>query len=243
MKKFIAILITLVLTMSCSYVVFAEDIANEILIGEEQAGEMVPDDGTTSTAPVPDSAPDIVVNEDGVIPDFVIPAPEKPVTAPDKDVSSKDTTDYAGNLFGDVDLSKSTPSADAINEELTGIASWVISIVIAIFPSIIVICTLVDMGCIVASPIMWFFATVVPFQLFSSEVVQITGVSFAGAAASTTAPPVVDLKGQNPLMYYMKKRIVTIVIALTVVTLFATGVWFKLVSMVANPIVSWLMGM
>lgn len=150
---------------------------------------------------------------------------------------SEDYVDYAGDLFGDVKLDKDDSYAQPAIDALRRVVGIVVSITISFLPLWIVLNTIIDVLCILAEPIMWLFANVVPIQLFSSEVSQVTGVQFAGKNANS-ATQTVDLKDQNKFIWYLRQKLVTTLFAMLMIVLVSTGIYFDILNWVINGIVS-----
>ena len=155
--------------------------------------------------------------------------------------SSRETTqptpDYAGDLFGDVKLDKDNSFAQPAIDVVQDVVGIVVGVIISILPSWVVLNTTIDLCCMLAPPVMWFFANLVPFQLFSNEITQITGVSFAGknggggSAAS-------DLGQQNKYIWYLKQRFINCLFAFLMIVLVSTGVYFDILNWIINAIVA-----
>ncbi len=145
-------------------------------------------------------------------------------------------TDYAGDLFGDVKLDKDDSFAQPAIEGLRKVVSVVVTVAISFIPLWIVLNVIIDVLCILAPPIMWVFANMMPVQLFSTEVSQVTGVQFAGKDA-TAASQAVDLKDKNKFVWYFQQKTITSFFALFMVVLVATGIYFDILNWVINGIV------
>lgn len=160
---------------------------------------------------------------------------QNPMT--DDQETSDEYVDYAGDLFGDVKLDKDDSYAQPAIDALRRVVSIVVSIAISFLPLWIVLNTVIDVLCILAEPIMWMFANVVPIQLFSNEVSQVTGVQFAGKNANA-ATQTVDLKDQNKFVWYLRQKLVTTLFAMLMIVLVSTGIYFDILNWVINGIVS-----
>ena len=150
---------------------------------------------------------------------------------------SDDYVDYAGNLFGDVKLDKDDSYAQPAIDALRRVVGIIVSIAVGFLPLWIVLNTIIDVLCILAEPIMWLFANVIPIQLFSNEVSQVTGVQFAGKNA-TPATQAVDLKDQNKFIWYLRQKLVTTLFAMLMIVLVSTGIYFDILNWIINGIVS-----
>lgn len=159
-----------------------------------------------------------------------------PITDEGSD-KSDDYVDYAGDLFGDVKLDKDDSYAQPAIDALRRVVGIIVSIAVGFLPLWIVLNTIIDVLCILAEPIMWLFANVIPIQLFSNEVSQVTGVQFAGKNA-TPATQAVDLKDQNKFIWYLRQKLVTTLFAMLMIVLVSTGIYFDILNWIINGIVS-----
>lgn len=207
----------------CVTPVFADNIDNRIVSGNGNNSYNVPQDPVVT--PIPQ-------NTTPEIPDLDV-VPETPQKLPQGE-------DYAGDLFGDVELNMDNSYAEPAIKSIRAVVSIVVSVVVSILPLWVVFSTMIDTLCILASPIMWAFANLVPIQLFSSEVSQITGVQFAGQSGGTPAPAK-DLGNQNKYVWYFKEKFITCLFAFLMVVLVSTGVYFDILNWIINMIVGAIM--
>ncbi len=203
--------------------VYAEDIDNDILTGSSAVSTQ-----SDREHRVPGKEPNKNSGDNNAV--FENPMSSSQGTEEDEYV------DYAGDLFGDVKLDKDQSFAQPAIEGLRKVVSVVVTVAISFIPLWIVLNTIIDVLCILAPPIMWTFANVMPIQLFSTEVSQVTGVQFAGKEA-TAASQAVDLKDKNKFVWYFQQKTVTSFFALFMVVLVATGVYFDILNWAINSIV------
>lgn len=203
----------------CVTPVFADDIDNQIISGGGNGTYNVPQDPVVTPIPqnTTPNTPDVNSTTQGT---QKLPQGE----------------DYAGNLFGDVELNMDNSYAEPAIRSIRAIVSIVVSVVVSILPLWVVFSTMIDTLCILASPIMWAFANLMPIQLFSAEVSQVTGVQFAGQTGGTPAPAK-DIGNQNKYVWYFKEKFITCFFAFLMVVLVSTGVYFDILNWVINMIV------
>lgn len=199
---------------------FADDIDNPIIAGKGNNSYNVPQDPVVT--PIPQT------NTTNTVPEVTISSQSS------QKVSKGE--DYAGNLFGDVKLDMDNSYAAPAIDSIRTIISIVVSVVVSILPLWVVFSTMIDTLCILASPIMWVFANLVPIQLFSPEVSQVTGVQFAGQSGGASSPAK-DLGNQNKYVWYFKEKFITGLFAFLMVVLVSTGVYFDILNWIINLIV------
>lgn len=240
MRKNVGMVLALALTLLVSLTpVYAEDINNPIINDTQtKTGQLTeaPKDSPGGLTQAGDKHStdnyfDYFTEGDGD------PITEEETASAIEEVKPK--RDYAGELFGDVTLDIDHSAAKPMNAWLRGIVSIVMSVIMGIFPSLMILNTAIDVMCIAFKPVMTIFATMIPFQCFSSEVTEVTGIPFAGDKNQTPAVAT-DLGNQNKLVYYLKKRGTVAFFALLMFVLMASGLWFKLMGFIVNWIVGFL---
>lgn len=227
MKRFVSFFAASLVILSMSVTALAAD--NEIIVDD---GEKVY--GSSQVEEVPNS-------EDS--------EEDLHMQAPDLDTEesseAEEQIDYTGGLFYAPELKPDTSLSDPINRTVQSWASTLITIVVQTLPCLLVIVVLADVMCLLFPPVMAFLANFMPIQIFSDEVSTITGVAFTGRNKDGGGAAIqkVDLNGMHPLVYYVRHKFVTIVLAFLIITLIVSNVWFTLMSSIINTIVGWLAGL
>lgn len=152
---------------------------------------------------------------------------------------------YAEDIFTVGELKK-TDAADSAVETVSNIASIILTFVVGVVPILLTIQILIDIVCILLKPAAVALSHA-PIQITSDEEIMITGIQFVGGTgqgeAQSTSIEKVDLKGENPVLFYLKRRLVTIILSVTMCILLSTGVLFNVIFWVSNHIVSWVAGL
>lgn len=152
------------------------------------------------------------------------------------------TPNYTEGLFQEPQIVKDE-TVTGITNTVTDVASIVITFAISVAPVLLAIQMVIDFLCIVFKPIALVFSRM-PFQINSDEVIMITGIQFTGTGENNSSSiEKKDLKGENPIVFYLKNRIVTIILVFTVLVLLGTGLLFKGVFFLANTIAGWIAGL
>lgn len=158
--------------------------------------------------------------------------------------TSDGTPDYASDLFEHTTIS-ADPSVASTVQTISSVASWILTFVISVLPILLTIQLLIDIVCILLKPAAVLFSHF-PFQVNADEEIMVTGIQYVGGGgegeAKSTSIEKVDLKGESPVLFYVKKRIITILFAVVMCTLLGTGLLFKLIYWASNHIVSWIAG-
>lgn len=232
MKRMLTIVMALSLACTVGMTAYAEDIENPIIADSSvNNGQLVESQGgVTAPNPVPDSPKD---NTGGILSSITDAGSADSATTPSRD--------YAGELFGDVQLQIDNSYARPINRWLKTGVEILLGVILGVLPTIVVANTAIDIVCIMFKPFMTFFATMMPIQLFSTEVTSVTGVAFAGAKGAAEAKPAADLGDQNKLLYYIRQRAVIVFFGFFVMITMASGAWFKIMFRIINIVVGWIM--
>lgn len=156
-----------------------------------------------------------------------------------------DVKDYAGDVFVAGEIKK-TDAADSAVQTISNVASVILTFVVGVVPTLLTIQILIDIVCVLLKPAAVLLSHA-PIQITSDEEIMITGIQFVGGTgqgeAQATSIEKADLKGENPVLFYLKRRLVTIILSVTMCVLLSTGVLFKVVYWVSNHIVSWIAGL
>lgn len=227
MKRFISFLAASIMILSMSTTAFAAD--NELIVddGEKMYGSSQVEE--TSSPDDPDE-------------DLQMQAPDLNT---EESEESKEQIDYTEGLFYAPELKPDKSLSEPINRTVQSWASTLITIVVQTLPCLLVIVVLADVMCLLFPPVMTFMANFMPIQIFSDEVSAITGVAFTGRNKDGSGASIqkVELNGMHPLVYYVRHKFVTIVLAFLIITLIVSNVWFTLMSSIINTVVGWLAGL
>lgn len=152
--------------------------------------------------------------------------------------SSSTQTDYAGILFENPQIVKDETVQNVTNS-VTNFASILITLVISIAPVLLTIQIVIDVICILFKPVATGFSRL-PLQINSNEAIAITGVQFVGSGKDNASTVEKAEVTGNPMLFYFKSRMFTIIIAFTFLVLLGTGLLFKGVFWVANTVTGWV---
>lgn len=158
--------------------------------------------------------------------------------------NSNEPVDYAGQLFTDTQFQQ-TPEVEGIVSTIANAASWLVTLVIGAIAPIMTIQLVIDMVCILLRPAAELCAHL-PIQIVSDLCISITGIQFVGSGGnggSGTSIEKADLKKENPFIFYIRNRLVTIVLAVIIFILLGSGLLFKIVFFLANTVVGWIAGL
>lgn len=172
----------------------------------------------------------------------------------DTDVSKSSIPDYAGEIF-DVPEVHTDPSVKAAVASIQNILSKALSFIAGVAVTIIGAQIVIDMLCLVLKPLTVGLSKL-PIQVYSDTVASLTGITYTGPAnanggtAAATASPTPtptgangkDMSSKDMILFYIKKRIILIALALLFMTLIYSGVFFKLIFWGINHLVSYVDG-
>lgn len=162
--------------------------------------------------------------------------------APAQSQEASSTPDYTSGLFQAPQIIEDE-TVSGITNTITNIASLIITAALSIAPVLLAIQMVIDVICIVLKPAALLFARL-PFQVNSDEAIMVTGVQFTGTGENNSSNvEKKDLNGENPVLFYLKSRIVTIILVFTLLVLLGTGLLFKGVFFLANTIAGWFAGL
>lgn len=170
----------------------------------------------------------------------------------DTDVSKSSIPDYAGEIF-DVPEVHTDPSVRAAVASIQNILSKALSFIAGVAVTIIGAQIVIDMLCLVLKPLAVGLSKL-PIQVYSDTVASLTGIAYTGpananggtaAAAPAPAPAGADgkdMSSKDMILFYVKKRIILIALALFFMTLIYSGVFFRLMFWLINHLVSYVDG-
>lgn len=158
--------------------------------------------------------------------------------------ASDDVHDYAGELFEHTTIVKD-PGVSSVVQTISQVASVFLTFIVGVLPVLLTIQILVDIVCILLKPAALLMSRF-PFQLNADEAIMVTGIQFVGGSgegdARATNIEKVDLKGENPVLFYVKRRFIAILFAIIMCMLLGTGLMFDIVFWIANHVISWIAG-
>lgn len=139
--------------------------------------------------------------------------------------------------------------ADEINLVGVSIMKFIVSTCVYLFAIFFTIIFIVDCVCIPFPAINKFFAEVVPIQLFSNEIVPITGISYSkgGKEGGSAPPPSSDGNNKdatlaNKYITYAKNRALTLVFTGLIMVMTYSGLMQTLLNLAINAIVGLITG-
>lgn len=152
--------------------------------------------------------------------------------------------DYAGDLFEHTVITKD-PGVSSIVQTVSQVASVILTFIIGVLPVLLTVQILVDIVCILLKPAALLMSRF-PFQINADEAIMVTGIQFVGGSgegdARATSIEKADLKGENPVLFYIKRRLIAILFAIIMCMLLGSGLMFEIIFWVANHVVSWIAG-
>lgn len=162
------------------------------------------------------------------------------------ETGTKPATDAINtDLFEDVHIVKD-PNVASTTKTIANVVSIVITFIISVMPVLLALQLVLDMACILLKPLAVTVARFPCCQLNSDEAIAVTGVAYTGrgehgGGTGATAPA--DLKGRNPMVFYLYSRLKTVIFATVMCILIGTGLLFNLILAISNHIVSWIAGL
>lgn len=159
-----------------------------------------------------------------------------------------DDRDYAGEIFSNPVYTQDPAVTTAVNG-VAKAAAYVITFICGVLPHVLAIQIAIDMFCMLIPEVAKYLA-VLPVQLFSNVAAEITGIAYTGRGGGPNgpgpAPAAADSSGlaqKSWFLYYLKKRVITIIVVFIMLILLYSGVFMDLVFWIANKAVGLVEGL
>lgn len=230
LKSFIAVLGMSVMLLTFPFLTFAEDIDNDIVY--EGSNEKIYQSESSLLVYQPDTESAQQPKTESHIQE----SSQVPSSTQQSTPAMSEKKDYVGDLFGGK-VNITTPSNEFAGL-IENIANQAISFIVYLIPFLFIFVTVIDIACLLISPVRWVFQNVVPLKLYSDSVDTLTGTNHK--TIPTGANGLQKVEGQNIFVTYFMDKTISCLFAFIIIALMVSGVWWSIAGSIANEVMNWL---